>query len=77
MSSKYCDIGENNLNWTHLRTNSRLSQKQNEIIDAFTMVNQSSYRHIQAVINNLKRIILDYLAAKKFWTDAESSPTGP
>jgi len=28
-SSKYCDIGENRLNWTHLRPNSRLSRKQN------------------------------------------------
>jgi len=28
-SSKYWDIGENHLNWTHLRHNSRLSQKQN------------------------------------------------
>jgi len=27
-SSRYWDIGENYLNWTHLRPNSRLSQKQ-------------------------------------------------
>jgi len=31
------------------------------------MVHQSSYRHIQAVINNIKFMILDYLAAKKSW----------
>jgi len=31
------------------------------------MVHQSSYRHIQAVMNNLQLIILDYLAAKKSW----------
>jgi len=41
--------------------------KQNEFIDAFTVVHQSSYRHIQAVMNDLKFIILDYLAAKKSW----------
>jgi len=29
------------------------------------MVHQSSYCHIQAVMNNLKFIIVDYLAAKK------------
>jgi len=29
------------------------------------MVHQISNRHIQAVMNNLKLIILDYLAAKK------------
>jgi len=59
-SSKYCDIGENYFN-------SRLSQKQNVIIDAFTMVHQSSYRHVQAVMDNLNFKILDYLAAKKSW----------
>ena len=64
-SSKYWDIGENHLNWTHLRPNSRLSQKQNEFTDAFTMVHEVSDRHIQLVMNNLKFIILDYLAAKK------------
>jgi len=30
------------------------------------MVHQISNRYIQAVMNNLKFIILDYLAAKKF-----------
>ena len=30
------------------------------------MVHQISNRHIQAVRNNLKLIILDYLAAKKY-----------
>jgi len=30
------------------------------------MVHQISDRHIQAVMNNLKLIILDYLAAKKY-----------
>ena len=36
------------------------------------MVHQISNRHIQAVVNNLKLIILDYLASKnlEFWTDA-------
>jgi len=29
------------------------------------MVQQTSYRHIHAVMKNLKFIILDYLAAKK------------
>jgi len=78
-SSKYWYIGENHWNWTHLQPNNRLSQKHNEFIDVFTMVNQTSNRHIQAVMNNLKFIILDYLAAKKcgFWNDAEISATGP
>jgi len=31
------------------------------------MVHNSSYRHIQPVMNNLKFIILDCLAAKKSW----------
>jgi len=32
------------------------------------MVDQmSSYRHIQAVMNNPQLIILDYLAANKYW----------
>jgi len=34
-------------------------------IDVFTMVHQISNYHIQAVINNLKLIIIDYVAAKK------------
>ena len=42
-ASKYWDIGENYLNWIYLRLNSRLSQKQDEFIDAFTVVHQSSY----------------------------------
>jgi len=52
--------------------------KQNEFIDAFIMVRQSGYRHIQAVMNNLKFIILDYLAATKFgfWTGGVISATG-
>jgi len=43
------------------------------------MVHQTSNRHIQAVMNNLKFIILDYLAAKKpgICNDAEISATGP
>jgi len=50
---------------TRLRTNSTLSQKQNKFIDVFAMVlPQTSNRHVQAVMNNLKFIILDYLAAK-------------
>jgi len=35
------------------------------LIDVFTMVYQICNRHIHAVMNNLKIIILDYLAAKK------------
>jgi len=50
-----------------LPPNSRVSLKQNASSDAFTMVHQSSRRHIQAVMNNLQFIILDYLAAKKYW----------
>ena len=56
---------------TYLQPNSRLSQKQNEFIDLFTMVHQTSNRRIQAVMTNVK------LAGKKFWTDAEISETGP
>ena len=78
-SSEYCDIGENYSNWTHLQHNSRLSQKQNVFSAVFTMVQQTSNRHIQEVMNNLKFIILDYLAAKTlgFWTDTEISATSP
>jgi len=43
-------------------------QKQNEFIDIFTMVYQSSNHYIHVVMNNLKFIILDYLAAKKSGT---------
>jgi len=64
-SFRYWDIGENRLNWVHLRHNRRFSQKQNDFFDVFTMVHHISDRHIQAVMNNLKFIILDYLAAKK------------
>jgi len=124
-SSKYWDIVQNYLNWTHLRPNSRPSQKKNELSDVFTqarsqvlrfggentflggqhfclycikqiflwtrkfgenkkicralppnvplpwrraciyMVQKTSNRHIQAVMNNLKFITLDYLAATK------------
>jgi len=64
-SLKYWDISKNNLDWIHLRPNSRLSRKQKEFIDVFAMVHQTSNRHIQAVINNLKFIILDYLTANK------------
>jgi len=64
-SSEYWDTGENNLNWTDLRPNSQLLQKQNEWIDVFTMVYQTSNRYIQAIMNLLKFIILDYLTAKK------------
>jgi len=63
--SKYWDIGENYLNSTHLRHNSRLSQKQNEFVHVFTMVQPTNNNHVQEVMNNLKCIILDYLAAKK------------
>jgi len=64
-SSKYWDIGKNNLKWAHLRPNSGLSQKQNEFIYGYTMVHQTGNRPIQAVMNNLKFIILYYLVAKK------------
>ena len=39
------------------------------------MVHQIKNRHIQAVMNNLKFIILSYLGVKKsgIWTDAEIS----
>jgi len=57
--------GENYLNRTHLRPNSRLSQKQNEFIKIYTMVHQTSNRHIQLVIRNLKFIILHDLATKE------------
>jgi len=56
-SSMYCDTVENHLDWTHLRPNSRLSLKQKEFIDVFTMVHQTSTRHMQAVMNILKFII--------------------
>jgi len=46
------------------RPHSRFSQKQNEFIDEFTVVHQTNNRQVQAVMNNLKFIILDYLAAK-------------
>ena len=62
-SSEFRDIGENHRNLTHLRPNSRLLRKKNEFINAFTMVHQISNRHMQAVTNNLKFIILDCLAA--------------
>jgi len=35
------------------------------------MAQQSSYPHIQAVTKQFQVIILDFLAAKKFWTDVE------
>jgi len=63
----------------HLGPNSGLSQKQNELIDGFTMVHQTSNCHIQAVMNNLKFIILDYLAVRQCgsldWQ--RDSATGP
>jgi len=65
MSSKFWDIGENHRNWTHLRPNRRLSQKQNEFVDAFTMVHHTSNCYMQAVMNKLKFINLDYVATKK------------
>jgi len=64
-SSKYWDNGENYLNWTRLWPNSRLSQKQNEFIKVFTMVHQTSNRHIQLVVRNLKFTILHNMAANK------------
>jgi len=43
------------------------------------MVQKTSNRHIQVVMNNLKFINLGYLAARTlgFWTDTEISATGP
>jgi len=64
-SFRYWDIGENRWNWEHLRHNNRFSQTQYEFTDVFAMVHQISNRHIQAVMNNLKFITLDYLAEKK------------
>ena len=64
-SSMYWDIGENYLSWTHLRPNSRLSQRQNEFIDVFTISHRTSNRHIQLVMKNLTFIILRDLAVKK------------
>jgi len=65
VSSTYWDIGENHLDWTHVWPNTKLLLKQNEFIDVNTMLYQTSHHHIQAVVNNLKFINLDYLAAKK------------
>jgi len=62
-SSNYWESGENHSNRTHLRPNSSLSQKQNGLIDVSTMVHQISKRYIQAFLNNVKLIIIDYLAA--------------
>ena len=43
------------------------------------MVQKISNRHIQAVMNNLKFIILGYYTPGNlgFWTDAEIFATGP
>jgi len=43
------------------------------------MVQKTSTRHIQVVMNNLKYIILGYLAARnlEFWTDPEISASCP
>jgi len=53
-------------------------QKQKEFIDAFTMVDQASNRHIQLVMNNLNIIIWITWLRKNlgFRTDAEISATG-
>ena len=67
-SSKYSDIGENHFKWTHLRPNSRLSQKHNEFIDVFSMVHKTSNRHIQLVMRNLEFIISHYLTAGLKWS---------
>ena len=48
-SSKYWDIGKNHRNWIHLWPNNRLSQKQNEFIDVFTMVHQTSDRPVTSL----------------------------
>jgi len=53
-SSQYWDIGENYSNWSRLRPKSRLSQKKKEFIYPFTPVHQTSNRHIQVVMHNLK-----------------------
>jgi len=57
----------------HLRPNSRLSLKRNEFSDVFTMVQNASNRHIQAVMNNLKFILLGHLTVRKlrFSTDRD------
>jgi len=43
------------------------------------MLHQIRNRHIQAVMNNLKFIILTFWLRRilGFWTDAEISATGP
>jgi len=43
------------------------------------MVQKTSNRHIHAVMNNLKFIILHYLTARNlgFWTDTDISATAP
>jgi len=42
------------------------------------MLQKTSNHHIQVVMNNLKFVILGYLAARNlgFWTDTEISATG-
>jgi len=66
-SSKCGDIGENHLNWMHLRPSSRPSQKHSEFIDIFTMVHQTSNRHIQAVMNNLRVNNFRLLGCEEIW----------
>jgi len=56
-SSKYCNIGEKSLKLNTLTTQQQTLLKQNEFIDVFTMVHQTSNNYIQAVMNNLKFII--------------------
>ena len=56
-SSKCWDIGENHLNWTHLRPNSRLSQNQNEFIYLQWYIRLATDLKLSS--------ILDYLAANK------------
>ena len=48
-------------------TKQQIFAEANEFTDVFTMVHQISNCYIQAVMNNLMFIILDYLAAKKMW----------
>jgi len=45
---------------THLQSKSKLSRKKNEFSDVLTMVHQANNHHTQAVMNNLKFILLDY-----------------
>ena len=63
-SSKYWDISENYLKWTLLRPSKQTFAEAKRIYGC--IYNSTSDRLLTAIaMNNLKLIILDYLAAKK------------